>query len=239
MRGSRDVLILQHAAVEGPGRILQALELVGATPRVVRADLGEPVPRSFEGVTGLVVLGGPMGVYQTELHPHLLDELALIEDGLRRQAPMLGVCLGSQLLAAALGAKVHPSGDKEIGWFEVRLTAAGRRDPAFAGAPDRFRPLHWHGDVFDLPATAVSLASSAATQHQAFRAEGSALGLLFHLEAPAAQVARMSEAFAAELEACSIDPASLTKLGEIASVDLEPVAMTVLGSWARALAVPD
>ena len=232
MRDGCDVLILQHVAVESPGRILPALEQVRATPRIVRVDLGEPVPRVLEGFAGLVVMGGPMGVYETERHPHLRDELALIEDGLKRRAPVLGVCLGSQLLAAALGARVYPSGGKEIGWLEVRLTAAARSDPAFARVADRFRPLHWHGDVFDLPAGAVSLASSDATPHQAFRAEGSALGLLFHLEVTPAQVARMSETFAAELDAS--DRAALLGTTERESAEIERVAASVFSSWAEA-----
>src|SRR5580658_516385 len=109
------VLVLQHVSVEGPGKILDSLRAAGASHDIVRIDLGAPVPSKLDSFAGLVVMGGPMSVYEASRYPHVRDELGLIEDALRRGAPVLGVCLGSQLLAAALGARVYPSGRKEIG----------------------------------------------------------------------------------------------------------------------------
>ncbi|HMJ14265.1 MAG TPA: gamma-glutamyl-gamma-aminobutyrate hydrolase family protein [Polyangiaceae bacterium] len=229
-----EVLIVQHVAVEGPGLILANLEAAGAAAQTIRVDRGMSVPHSLAGFSGLVVMGGPMGVYETEKYPHLRDELTLLEDALARRAPVLGICLGSQLLAAALGARVQPSGGTELGWLDVELSDAGWDDPAFAGCPPLFRPLHWHGDVFDLPAGAVSLARSDRTQHQAFRAER-ALGLLFHLEVQPAQVAEMARLFAGEVAAAGVDRADLIAQSADRAERIAPVARQVFGDWAASL----
>lgn len=230
-----EVLIVQHVAVEGPGLLLDVVEARGAGAHTVRVDRGMPVPRSLGHHAGLIVMGGPMGVYETAQHPHLRDELALIEDALGRGAPLIGICLGSQLLAAALGARVEPGERKEIGWFDVHLSAAGRSDAAFEACPPLFQPLHWHGDVFELPPGAVSLARSALTTHQAFRAGSNALGLLFHLEARPAQVAEMAALFADELAAAQVDGAALIAASAEAAARAEPIAKQVFGSWASGL----
>ena len=204
----RDVLILQHSAPEGPGAIATALLRRDLDLRVVRICDGEAVPETLADSAALIVMGGPMGVYEADRHPHLRDELRLIEDALRRGRPVLGICLGSQLLAAALGARVYPSGGSEVGWYRVDLTSAAAAD-LFAAAPRHFTALHWHGDVFDLPAGAVHLASSQRTTHQAFRHGDSAYGLLFHLEATAPQLDAMVTAFADEIAGAGLTPAAL------------------------------
>ena len=228
-----EVVVLQHAAPEGPGLIAAALAARGLAARIVRADLGAPVPRSAEGSAGLVVMGGPMGVYEAHLHPHLADELRLLEAALLGGMPILGVCLGSQLLAAALGARVAPSGGKEIGWIDVERLPGSDGDPLLGAAPLRFAPLHWHGDVFDLPAGAVALARSALTPCQAFRHRENAWGLLFHLEATAAQVAGMVEAFAAEARAAGVDPAALAAAAPARLAALAPIADAAFGAFAE------
>lgn len=197
-------LVLQHVACEGPGAIGDALRRRGLALRTVRAYAGEPVPATLEADDALVVMGGPMGVYESDRYPHLRDELRLIDDALRRGRPVLGVCLGSQLLAAALGARVYPSGGKEIGWYRVDLTDAAASDGLFRGAPRCFTALHWHGDVFDLPFGAVRLASSAMTERQAFCHGDDAYGLLFHLEVTRPQLEEMVVAFADEIGAAHV-----------------------------------
>lgn len=198
-----EVLVLQHAAPEGPAAIGDALKRRGIGMRIVRIDQGAAVPGSMDGAAGLVVMGGPMSAYD-EL-PHIRAELRLIERALEAGLSVLGVCLGSQLLAAALGARVYSSGRKEIGWHEVRLSKDSTGDPLWRGAEQRFMGFHWHGDVFDLPKGAVPLASSALTPLQAFRAGDNAYGLLFHLEVGEAQIRGFVKAFAGELEAAQLD----------------------------------
>ena len=209
MSVQRTVRVIQHMAGEGPGLIAVALERVGVAVELTRVDLGEPVPAALGDALGLVVLGGTMGVYEADQFPHLRDELRLIEATMRAGAPILGVCLGSQLLAAALGARVAPAPTKEIGWFAVTPKPAAAVDPLFGPLPASFIALHWHGDVFELPEGATSLASSVKTEHQAFRHGDRAYGILFHLEATAPQVRAMDDASLEELADAGISSAEL------------------------------
>jgi GMP synthase (glutamine-hydrolysing) len=203
------VPVLQHVAVEGPGRIAAALARAGRVARPVRLDRGEPVPVGPQGLDGLVVLGGPMGVADTAAHPHLRAEMDLLADCVEAGVPVLGVCLGSQLLAAALGAGVRPSGSLELGWLPVQHLPAAAGDPLLGPLPDPFTALHWHGDTLDLPIGATPLARSERTELQAFRAGDTAYGLLFHLEAEPGQVAAMARAFPADVAAAGLEASDL------------------------------
>jgi GMP synthase (glutamine-hydrolysing) len=193
-------LVLQHIDVEGPGLLGAVLQAHGIALRTIRTFAGETVPVRCDA-EALIVMGGPMGVYERDRYPHLGDELRLIESALAAGRPIFGTCLGSQLLASALGARVYPNTRKEIGWHEVALTEAAGADAVLREAPRRFTPVHWHGDVFDLPAGAVNLAASALTPHQAFRYGDNAYGLLFHLELDRPHLDSWMRAFAPELEA--------------------------------------
>jgi GMP synthase (glutamine-hydrolysing) len=196
-------------AGEGPGLIAVALAHEGVALEVTRVDLGEPVPADLGAARGLVVLGGPMGVYEADRHPHLYDELRLIEAAVRAGAPVLGVCLGSQLVAAALGARVAPAPAKEIGWLSVTLKEAAAADPLFAPLPASFTALHWHGDAFELPEGATSLASSAMTEHQAFRHGDRTYGVLFHLEVTLHEVQAMMTDSGSELAEAGVSAEGL------------------------------
>ena len=132
--------------------------------------------------SALVVMGGPMGVYESDRYPFLLEEIRLIQESLERKIPVLGICLGAQLLAGAAGGRVYPGPTKEIGWFPVRMTRGASKDPLLGHLPSQSMAFHWHGDTFDLPKGSVLLASSAKYQHQAFRVGRNAWGLQFHLE---------------------------------------------------------
>ena len=132
----------------------------------------------MEGAKAVVVLGGPMGVYEAEKHPWLADELRFLGDAIRGGFPVYGLCLGAQLMAAALGARVYPGeGKKEIGWFPVDLTPGAQGDPLLGDEEASFPVFQWHGDTFDIPAGAVHLASSARYPNQAFRWGGARLRL--------------------------------------------------------------
>lgn len=176
------VLVLQHDDSEPLGSIGAALEAQGISPQYVRGFAGDVIPQSLEEAVGLIVMGGPMGVYEQDKFPYLAEELHLIRHAWEQGHPILGVCLGSQLLAAALGAPVAPSPRPEIGWHPVFLTEAATDDPLWQGAPPAFTALHWHGDAHGLPAGAVRLGSSDRTPNQIFRAGPHAYGFQFHLE---------------------------------------------------------
>jgi GMP synthase (glutamine-hydrolysing) len=225
-------IVLQHAAAEGPGAIGAALKAAGITPRIVRIDRGQPVPAELGDAAGLVVMGGPMGVYEADRYPHLRDELALIESALRTARPIVGICLGSQLLAAALGARVYPGARKELGWFDVTLGAAAADDHLWRGVASPFSALHWHGDVFDLPRGATLLASSAITPHQAFRYGDRAYGSLFHLEVTRPQLDRMVHDFADEIAAWGVAPAALTDAADARVAACNAIADVVFGRFA-------
>jgi len=196
------LLVIQHTPVEGLGRLEGILRREQIDVQWIRPDAAVS-PADLQGVSGVVVLGGPMGVYELDRHPRLADEKRLIEAALRSELPLLGICLGSQLLASVLGSDVRPGPQKELGWYDVMCEPDAAHDALFSQLPPRFAALHWHGDIFELPKAAVPLARSALTQRQAFRYGPNAYGLLFHLEADAAQVRAMCHAFADEVAAVS------------------------------------
>jgi GMP synthase (glutamine-hydrolysing) len=175
-------LAIQHVDFEGPGLIAELAAQRGLALEVCHVYRGEQLPAQEE-IAGLVVMGGPMGVADTVEHPQLLLERELIASLARSGRPVLGVCLGAQLLADALGARVYRGAADEVGLGAVSLTAAGREDPVL-GAPGlaTLPVMHWHRDTFDLPAQASWLARSDRYPHQAFRMGERAYGLQFHVE---------------------------------------------------------
>ena len=228
-----EIIVLQHAECEALGTIEDALRVKALRTRFVRPFAGESIPDEVHGAKGLIVMGGPMGVYEQERYPYLRDELRLIERAATTNKPVLGVCLGSQLLAHALGGKVSKQTQKEIGWYPVRLTDEAVIDPLWADVPREFTAFHWHGDVFSLPPGATSLASSAFTEQQAFRYGTKAYGLLFHLEVTRPHIDGMVETFRQELEEAGID--SMTVLQPIPEhlPALQVVGTQVFEHWAR------
>jgi GMP synthase-like glutamine amidotransferase len=173
--------ILQHVAWEPAGLIGEEARERGIGFEIRRMDQGDGVP-AIDEVAGLVSMGGPMGVRDAASLPFLAAEKALLRAAVERERPVLGVCLGAQLLAATLGARVEKGEAPEVGLGEVRLTPEGQSDPVLGGAGPAFPVVHWHEDTFEIPAGAVRLAESPLCRNQAFRAGRRAYGLQFHVE---------------------------------------------------------
>ena len=227
------VYVLQHHPVENLGTIADALEGAALAWQYVRVADGQTVPRDMKAAGGLIVMGGPMSVYQTERYPWLRDEMRLINDAVEQNLPVLGVCLGAQIVAAALGAKVerNPRG-KEIGWHPIRLDAAAKSDRLMSSLPETFTPFHWHGDIFELPNGATSLASSDKSPCQAFRYGEKTHALQFHFEVTRESISAMCEAFAKELQREQIPAAELIDKSSEFLPLLEKFADTVFSRWA-------
>jgi GMP synthase (glutamine-hydrolysing) len=231
----KTVVVLQHAEPEAPGLIRDALSSAGHSIETVQGFRGEAVPASLAGAAGLVVMGGPMGVYETDRFPFLRDEIRLIEAALRAEKPVLGVCLGSQLLAAVLGSSVTKGSQKEIGWFRVELTDSARDDQLLAGIPSAFVACHWHGDVFDLPAGAERLASSERTRVQAFRYGQHAYGFLFHMEVTPQTLEGMVKTFGSELAEASVSGEEILRQAAGYLRPLQDVGRRAFAAWASLL----
>jgi GMP synthase (glutamine-hydrolysing) len=205
-------------------------------------------------------MGGPQSVYEQAKFPYLRAEMRLIEDALKHAKPILGICLGSQLLASALGAKVYLGRTKEIGWHRVTLTDSAATDMLFArvpkhtggasvpacageatrfhGAPSSFTAFHWHGDIFDLPHGATLLASSALTAHQAFRYNKNAYGLLFHMEVTMPQILTMVEIFADELRAAGLNGRAIKLNTRTHLPQLQKIGREVFTRWVATVKPP-
>jgi GMP synthase-like glutamine amidotransferase len=181
------ILVLQHVKSEGLGIIGKALRQRGIAVDFLKIFKGDRISKSINGYDGLIVLGGPMGVYEEDVYPFIKDEITLIKNALKNNVPVLGICLGAQLLAKAAGADVYKGKKKEIGWYKVELTDEGKRDGLFIGLPDEFTVFQWHGDTFDLGTDLKSvpskcLALSELFPHQIIKVGKNAYGLQFHLE---------------------------------------------------------
>jgi GMP synthase (glutamine-hydrolysing) len=226
------VTVLQHEPFEKLGIIADALRSRAISYEYIRTFEGQPVPTHMTDLDGLIVMGGSMGVYEHHWHPFLLDEIKLIEAAIEEGKPVLGVCLGSQLLAAALGAQVRKAAKKEIGWYPIRLGPDSAGDKLLAGAPPSFIAYVWHGDNFELPRGAALLASSERTEHQAFRFGENAYGLLFHMEATHRIVEDMVNGFPDELAEAGVDGQTIVSQATGYLPGLQEIGRRTFGSWA-------
>lgn len=229
------VLVLQHAQPENLGIFEDLLTERSITPQYVQSFAGEKVPIELAHHSGLIVLGGPMGVYEEKQYPFLSDERKLIEHTLKDGKPLLGVCLGSQLIASVLGAEVTKGAAKEIGWHTLKLTPSAWTDALWENLPREFMGFHWHGDVFSLPHGATLLASSNQTQKQAFRYSEKVYAFLFHLEVTAPLIEGMTQTFQNELAEANIDGGKILEATPQHLPALQEIGRKVFERWLKLL----
>ncbi len=179
------VLVIKNVFSEGPGTIEEHLRSQGVPYSMIDLSIGEAAPEP-DAFTHLLIMGGPMAVYEMHRYPYLIKEALLIDRAVKANRHIMGVCLGAQMLAHVLGARVYPGTKKEIGWYEVALTPEGMKDRLMStlALPGRSaaQVFQWHGDTFDLPSGSVRLASSDLYPIQAFRYGDRVYGLQFHIE---------------------------------------------------------
>jgi GMP synthase (glutamine-hydrolysing) len=184
------VLVFQHVAHEILGTFHPLLKKARFRIRYVNFGRKSHRPVQIERYDGLIILGGPMGVYEADIYPHLREEMAYIQEAVRLDKPVLGICLGAQLIAAALGAEVSLHHSREVGWYDLDVTKEGESDLLLGELKGAGRIFQWHQDTFCLPKGAVLLASSEKCSHQAFRVGEKVYGFQFHLEVDEAMIAR-------------------------------------------------
>lgn len=231
----RKAVVLRHVAFEDPGLLAPLLERGGWDVTLLEAARADLTHVAIALADLLVVLGGPIGVNDSEDYPFLTQELTLLERRLADDRPTLGICLGSQLMAKALGSRVYAGHTKEIGWGRVQLTDAGMASCLQPLADADAMVLHWHGDTFDLPAAAIRLASTTLYPNQAFAFGRNALALQFHLEADPAHLEEWYVGHSVELAADGIPIQSLrTATAQVAS-QLPAQAARIFTRWLRKL----
>lgn len=183
------VFVFQHVPHEHMGTLAKALSRAELKHRQLDVWKNDVLWPDVEDVRALIVMGGPMGVYEEAKYPFLAKEIRFIQDVIKAGRPLLGICLGSQLIAKAFGARVFPNAHKEIGWYAVHMAPAAAGDALFGGWSSKPEIFQWHGDTFDLPAGAELLATSPLCRHQAYRVGKNVYGLQFHPEVDAAMIA--------------------------------------------------
>lgn len=205
------IIVLQHVPYEILGTINPLLKQLGIRIKYVNFGRHPHAAPSITGYDGLVILGGPMNVDQVKMYPHLQREVMLIKAAMRAQVPILGICLGAQLIAKANGAQVQKHSCTEIGWYSVKPTAAGRQDTLLGHFAEQEQVFQWHGDTFDIPTNAVMIAEGETCKNQAFRIGDNIYGLQFHLEVDAAMIERWLNVAAnkTELNTTQIDPVAI------------------------------
>ncbi len=179
---ARAILVIKHTPIEGPGSLGDFFQDTCGNLQIIDLSLGQTLPDDPGSIEAVISLGGPMNVYETEEFPFLKDEDAFLKKALSEGVPILGICLGAQLLAKATGARITKAPQKEIGWRQVSLTKEGKADPLFAGLPSRLSVFQWHEDAFEIPPGGALLAESTPCRNQAFRYGRNAYGLQFHVE---------------------------------------------------------
>jgi GMP synthase (glutamine-hydrolysing) len=225
----KSCLVLRHVAFEDLGTLAPILAQRGFEAQYLDVGVDALEPAQVEDSDLLVVLGGPIGVYEEDAYPFLARELTAISRRLGALRPTLGICLGAQLMAKALGAKVAPGPAKEIGWGPVELTAAGQKSPL--RHLEGRHVLHWHGDNLDLPPDCDNLAFTMHCPIQAFRQGRNLLGLQFHVEAEAQRIETWLIGHTAELGLARIRPCAIRQDTVRHGAALQHISERVFGEW--------
>jgi GMP synthase (glutamine-hydrolysing) len=234
----RSAVALRHVPFEDLGLLAPILQREGWEVSFRDVATDDLVHHSMADAGLLIVLGGPIGAYETEAYPFLTSELALLEYRLARDLPVLGICLGSQLMAKALGSRVFAGPVKEIGWGRVELTKPGAASCLGPLGEDDAVVLHWHGDSFDLPRGAQLLASNRHYENQAFAYRRNALALQFHLEADPRRLEQWFVGHAAELAAAKLSVAELRAATARLADGRTLLADRVFTRWLREVGTP-
>ena len=234
---SKTCLAVRHVAFEDLGLLGPLVVARGYDVRYLDAGVEPLEGNTLIAPDLVVVLGGPIGVYEAETYPFITGEIAAVVARLRANKPMLGICLGAQMMAAALGARVAPGPVKEIGWAPLTLTDAGKASVLgpLAGSP----VLHWHGDNCDLPAGCERLAATAPCPVQAFSRMPSQLALQFHIETEPAQLERWLIGHTVELGKAGVDPRSLRDQARLHGAATAAAGRAVLSAWLDAVVALD
>lgn len=216
------LLAVQHIECEPLGLFQSGLSGNDFALEYVRTYTGEPLPEDLDGWDGVFFLGGPMAAYDDGGFPTARHEIELIKKGIEADKPVLGICLGSQLIARAAGAPVYAGQQKEIGWSTVSKTKAAENDPLFTGLPLTIPVFQWHGDTFDLPGGAVLLAGNKIYPNQAFRLKNNIYGLQFHVEVSLDMVQEWLREYQPELERERLDANAILANAAVKSSFLPP-----------------
>ena len=176
------IVVIKHVEKEGPGLIEAFFKTDGWELEIVELSKGERLPESLKDVAAVIMLGGPMNVYEEKAYPFLKDEDRFIRKVLVEEIPFLGICLGGQLLSKACGGVIGKAPVKEVGWYAVGLTRDGQKDLLFHGLPKTFKVFQWHEDTFGIPEGGLLLAQARGCKNQAFKIGNNAYGLQFHFE---------------------------------------------------------
>jgi GMP synthase (glutamine-hydrolysing) len=227
----RSAVALRHVAFEDLGLLAPVMEREGWDVAFCEAAVDDLTHRSIRDADLVIVLGGPIGVYETADYPFLTAEIALIEYRLSRDLPTLGICLGSQLMAKALGGRVFKGPVKEIGWETIELTEAGKSSCLRSLQGEEAAVLHWHGDSFELQSDATRLASNKNYENQAFAYGRNALALQFHLEADPRQLEEWFVGHTVELAAAGVSVTDLRAATQRHRAGLALRADRVFGGW--------
>jgi GMP synthase (glutamine-hydrolysing) len=215
-----NTLIIKHVDVEGPGLIEYYLRQERILYQILNLNSDIPFPKP-DDFTHLVILGGPMNVYEEDRYPFLKNEDLFIKEAIQKGKSILGICLGAQLMAKALGAKVFKAPVKEIGWSDVSLTKIGSRDPLFSNFPKTFPVFQWHEDTFEIPRAGKLIAISSPISHQAFRYGENAYGLQFHLEVTEEMIIDWMETYKEEFGNAKTSHPSKTQISTETEINIE------------------